>query len=345
MSELKVDTISANTSSSITMSNQVRMTSGAVVTGSATLTGGITAGGKVESLTELESVSLDINGDGDVSGNFTCGTMTCDGSVNANTVYVQGVQIQPHIVAFAKFNGSALISAKNVEGYTDNGSGSITFDFSTAVEDNAYVVLASTNDATNTIEIGTQATDSVTLENVPAAGCSFLVLDVLVDELIDNLTPPVVELDDLTDVTVNTPLGKQVLQYTGNVWRNASLDASDVGTGTFADSRISSTSVKQHLNNAYTGQIETAADKTYTIDPAAAAARTISGFYIKSGSGTCTATLKVGTNTVVAASVSTTSGDQTGLSNTSVTANDAVTIVVSSNSSATDVIFSVEYTE
>lgn len=96
---------------------------------------------------------------------------------------------------------------------------------------------------------------------------------------------------------------------------------------------------------AYTGHIETAADKTYTIDPGAVGARTITGFYIKSASGTCTATLKVGSSTVKAASVSSSSGDQSSLANTSVAANDVLTVVVSSNSSALDVIFSVEYTE
>jgi|TARA_R100000084_G_scaffold109282_1_gene75399 hypothetical protein len=96
---------------------------------------------------------------------------------------------------------------------------------------------------------------------------------------------------------------------------------------------------------SYTGQIETVADKTYTIDPGAATARTITGFYIKSGSGTVTATLKNGTDTVKAASVSTSSGDQTSLANTSVSVNGVISIVTSSNSSATDVIFAVEYTE
>ena len=95
--------------------------------------------------------------------------------------------------------------------------------------------------------------------------------------------------------------------------------------------------------DAYTGQIETASDKTYTLDPAAATARTITGFRITSGSGTCTATLKVGSNTVKAASVSTSSGDQSSLSNTAVAADEAITLVVSSNSSATDVVFAVEY--
>ena len=96
---------------------------------------------------------------------------------------------------------------------------------------------------------------------------------------------------------------------------------------------------------SYTGQIETVADKTYTLDPGAATARTISGFYIKSASGTVTAALKVGTAVVKSASVTDSTGDQTSLANTGVSANDVITLVTSSNSSALDVIFAVEYTE
>lgn len=96
---------------------------------------------------------------------------------------------------------------------------------------------------------------------------------------------------------------------------------------------------------SYTGQIETVADKTYTLDPGAATARTISGFFIKSASGTVTAALKVGTAVVKSASVTDSTGDQTSLANTGVSANDVLTLVTSSNSSALDVIFAVEYTE
>ncbi len=96
---------------------------------------------------------------------------------------------------------------------------------------------------------------------------------------------------------------------------------------------------------SYTGQIETVADKTYTIDPGAATDRTISGFFIKSASGTVTAALKVGTAVVKSASVTDSTGDQTSLANTSVSANDVLTLVTSSNSSALDVIFAVEFTE
>ena len=109
----------------------------------------------------------------------------------------------------------------------------------------------------------------------------------------------------------------------------------------FSDATTTTSAIR---TEAYTGHIETAADKTYTIDPKVATARTITGFYIKSGSGTVTATLKNGSDTIKAASVSTSSGDQTSLANTSVSADAVLTLVTSSNSSATDVIFNIEYT-
>ncbi len=110
---------------------------------------------------------------------------------------------------------------------------------------------------------------------------------------------------------------------------------------TFADGTGLVTATR---TDSYTGQIETASDKTYVIDPSPATARTITGYFIKSGSGTVTATLKNAAATVKAASVSTTSGVQSSLGNTSVSAGATMSIVTSSNSSATDVIFSVEYT-
>jgi hypothetical protein len=115
-------------------------------------------------------------------------------------------------------------------------------------------------------------------------------------------------------------------------------DASNLTTGTLAAARLPA------ISDSYTGQIETAADKTYTIDPGVVAARTITSFYARSGSGTCTATLKNDTATVGVVSV-TTSSSTTLLSNTSVSAGDPITLVISSNSSATDVVFSVEFTQ
>ena len=116
------------------------------------------------------------------------------------------------------------------------------------------------------------------------------------------------------------------------------LDAAKITTGTIAAARLPA------VSDSYTGQIETAADKTYTVDPGVVAARTISSFYARSGAGTCTATLKNDTATVGVVSVTTSSTTAT-ISNTSVSADDPITLVISSNSSATDVVFSVEFTQ
>lgn len=96
--------------------------------------------------------------------------------------------------------------------------------------------------------------------------------------------------------------------------------------------------------DAYSGHIEAVVDKTYIIDPSVASDRTITGFYIKSDSGTVTATLKNANDTVKAASVAHDSGDQSSLSNTAVSAGATMSIVTSSNSAALDVVFNIEYT-
>jgi|5B_taG_2_1085324.scaffolds.fasta_scaffold16524_6 hypothetical protein len=146
------------------------------------------------------------------------------------------------------------------------------------------------------------------------------------------------------DTTVNIALqgfsSSQGASFHGPVYAldGISLGAGGIsfndGTGVISGSRTDS----------YTGHIETVADKTYTIDPAAATARTITAFFIKSASGTVTATLKNGSDTIKAASVSDSSGAQTSLANTSVAADGVITIVTSSNSSALDVIFGIDYT-
>ena len=98
---------------------------------------------------------------------------------------------------------------------------------------------------------------------------------------------------------------------------------------------------------SYTGQIETASNKTYTLDPGVATDRTITGFYIKTGSGTVVVNLKVGSSVVktATATASPNNANQSSLANTSVTTNDILTLVCSSNSSAVDVVFAVEYSE
>jgi len=124
-------------------------------------------------------------------------------------------------------------------------------------------------------------------------------------------------------------------------------DTINIGGNSFGGAGISFSDGLQNSalrTDSYTGHIETVADKTYTIDPKVATARTITGFYIKSASGTVTATLKNGSDTIKAASVSSSSGDQTSLANTSVAADAVITLLTSSNSSALDVIFSIDYT-
>ena len=99
------------------------------------------------------------------------------------------------------------------------------------------------------------------------------------------------------------------------------------------------------LAAAYTGQIETIIDsKTYTIDPGVVAGRTITSFYARSGAGTCTATLKNAALTVGVVLVTTSSTNAT-ISNTTVAVDSALTIVMTSNIAATDVVFSVEFTQ
>ena len=98
--------------------------------------------------------------------------------------------------------------------------------------------------------------------------------------------------------------------------------------------------------DSYTGQIETAADKTYTIDPRVAADRTISYFYGRSSTGTCTAKLYNGSDLV--ATLSVTSSSSTALLDSNyvaVSENGAITLVISSNVGAENVVFAVEYTQ
>ncbi len=110
---------------------------------------------------------------------------------------------------------------------------------------------------------------------------------------------------------------------------------------TFSDGTGATTALR---TGSYTGQIETVSDKTYTIDPFVSTPRTITGYFIKSGSGTVTAALKNGASTVKSASVATTTGAQHTLGNTSVAAGATLSIITSSNSSATDVVFNIDYT-
>ena len=147
-----------------------------------------------------------------------------------------------------------------------------------------------------------------------------------------------VEIDSFGHVTSVTG------ESTSSSYRTAigADDASNLSTGTLAASRL------PDISDSYTGQIETAADKTYTIDPYVPAARTITYFYarVKTGTGTCTAKLYNGANLVSTISVTTSS--TTGLLDSSyvgVAEGGTITLEISSNNAAEDVCFAVEYTQ
>jgi len=166
-------------------------------------------------------------------------------------------------------------------------------------------------------------------------------------------------LSDVTNVaTARTNLGATTVGANVFTAADAAAARSAIGAGSGTGDLVASNNLSD-LNSAatartnlgitntgsYTGQIETAADKTYTLDPAVATARTISAFYIKTGSGSVVVNLKNGSDVVKQVTAGTGTGNQTGLANTSLAADAVLTLVTSSNSSATDVIFSVEYTE
>lgn len=54
---------------------------------------------------------------------------------------------------------------------------------------------------------------------------------------------------DLNDVAFSNPSNGQFPKYDGSNWVNVSLSASDIGSGTFADARISESSVTQHQSS------------------------------------------------------------------------------------------------
>jgi hypothetical protein len=115
------------------------------------------------------------------------------------------------------------------------------------------------------------------------------------------------------------------------------------------DSRLSDartpTAHTHGLTDSYVGEIAAAANQTYTIDRYAAVGRTITDIRIQSTAGTCSAAVKVGANTVGIVSVSSTSGGSSPpMTNTTVSQNGAITLEISSNSSAVNVSFAIRYT-
>jgi hypothetical protein len=98
--------------------------------------------------------------------------------------------------------------------------------------------------------------------------------------------------------------------------------------------------------DAYVGEIETPAVRTYTIDLTVATARTISALYFITSAGTVDVTLKNGANTVYTADgLGTTKTSVTsGLSNTAVSAGGTITLVLDAVSTPADLSFAIYYT-
>jgi len=120
---------------------------------------------------------------------------------------------------------------------------------------------------------------------------------------------------------------------------DAAAARTTLGLGTLA--------TQSTIEDSYLMLIESPSDKTYIIDGRVAAARTITNFYAKTSSGTCTATLKnvTDTTTIGTISVTSTGGSAASLSNTAVTENERLSIEISSNSSSEDLELVVEYTQ
>ena len=288
----------------------------------------------VFSLTDVSGVEVDTTpSEGDIVYVYVVpNTLTAVETFGGNNIWNKGnISVQKGLtVENVGNNGYLGIDNRAIEfeSYASGGRvKGITFDDGTHQSTAAGLTHTDENftDADHTKLNGIEASADVTdAANVTSAGA-----------LMDS------ELTSIADVKA---LDQSVVSGANPVFTFISaLAGISVGAGgvTFSDGTQTTTALR---TDSYTGQIETAADKTYTLDPKVATARTITGFYIKSASGTVTATLKNGSDTIKAASVSDSSGDQSSLGNTSVSADAVLTMVTSSNSSALDVIFNVEYT-
>lgn len=146
-------------------------------------------------------------------------------------------------------------------------------------------------------------------------------------------------LNDLADVNVAQGAGNDgdLVYYDHAAGAGAKFKGA-------ARSSIGLTEFDNDLSDSYLMLIETPSDKTYTIDGRVAAARTITNFYAKTASGTCTAALKNGIATVGTISVTSTGGSAGSLVTTSVSENARITVTISSTSSAEDLELVVEFT-
>ena len=144
-------------------------------------------------------------------------------------------------------------------------------------------------------------------------------------------------INDLADVNIAMGAGNQddVLYYDHAAGAGSKIKGSPIAN------------LLPAVSDSYLMLIEAPSDKDYTIDARVAAARTVTNFYAKTSSGTCTATLKNLTDatTIGTISVTSTGGSAASLTNTAIDENDRIGITISSNSSGADLEMVVEYTQ
>jgi len=152
----------------------------------------------------------------------------------------------------------------------------------------------------------------------------------------------------VTSVTGGTGLSGGTITTSGTLavsYGNSSGTACEGNDARLSDARTP-TAHTHDATDAYVGEIETPAVRTYTIDLTVATARTISALYFITSAGTVDVTLKNGANTVYTADgLGTTKTSVTsGLSNTAVSAGGTITLVVDAVSTPADLSFAIYYT-
>ena len=160
-----------------------------------------------------------------------------------------------------------------------------------------------------------------------------------------NVTQHAAQIDvgDLGNVTQAAGLlgAGSGLYWNGSAWAAGALQATSVPS-------LSAYATAAHTHtDSYAMFIVTGVDKAapgFVLDGKVATARTITEFYTKTSGGSCTATLKNGSNEIGQIATDGTGKVDSSLTNTSVSAGDRLGVVITLNSSALDLEIVVKYT-
>ncbi len=125
--------------------------------------------------------------------------------------------------------------------------------------------------------------------------------------------------------------------------------AGQFATGIAANGNLTCSNPYSGMVESYSGHIETVADKAYTVDHYASYAKQIVNIRVKCTSGSTTLALKIGgTNITTCNGISVSTSDATTTCNTGSTndlgANGELTLVTSSTSSCTDMVWTIKTT-